>query len=182
LDGGAGNDTVFGDAGNDSIISGSGTDVLYGGADADYLVRKGGVGALGDADPTDLSVGLAGGRRSATELSQAGDMTASLQNSTTLTLAGPSGHGFKLLGSWSKISTGGADTFKAAGTIKVQTDLFTMPLLVAPTTAPLTITTSADRWDGAGTVTSMSINQGTASVGTNLLGTLFNSAFGLDVS
>lgn len=56
IDGGAGDDVIYGEAGDDTITTGSGNDVVYGGDDADTITATGGDRVDGGAGGRDADV------------------------------------------------------------------------------------------------------------------------------
>ena len=60
LQGGTGNDNVYGEGGNDALLGGDGNDYIYGGAGNDRIWGQGGNDALDGGAGSDLIYGLAG--------------------------------------------------------------------------------------------------------------------------
>ncbi len=122
------------------------------------------------------------------ELAAQGTLAASLSGDhKTLTLSGPGGAGFSLIGNWNDNATSSnADTFTAVGTvnspIELASALGNIPIVTGPN--GITITTSADSWIGAGAVTNISLT-GLPNLGVNtstgIFGTISNE-LGLSLS
>src|SRR6185436_17836053 len=92
----------------------------------------------------------------AEELGAQGMMGASLFKNTYLTLSGPGGAGFRILGNW-KSDGAAAETFTGSGSMTLETALGNIPFVVS-SSAPLTIRTSADSWAKAGVVTDITLS------------------------
>jgi Ca2+-binding RTX toxin-like protein len=189
LDGGAGIDTVDGGAGDDVISASPGLDTATGGPGDDLLIRNDYAINFDGGTGNNKAAGLAPGRRTPQELSQVGDLMAVLQDNgdgtQTLTLTGPSGHGFQLVGKWKvAASAAGTETFEADDTVTLKSDAklptgpLSIPLPVNPKN-PLTVTTTADHWDNAGIVDVFSWKAGPG-FGTGGPLSQFKSKFGID--
>jgi hypothetical protein len=154
LIGGSGDNTFWID-GNDTIVPGSGNNVTY---------------------------GLAGGRLTTAELGAKGQLAVSLSGQT-LTLSGPGGAGFQIVGNWAQSGEGTASTFAASGSLTLKSALGNIPLVV-PAAAPLTVNYSADNMSvNEGVVTNITLSgiPDLSVNGTGLLKSLSKEA-GLDVS
>jgi Ca2+-binding RTX toxin-like protein len=199
LTGGPGNDvisaadfsgpvTVNGGAGNDLIQGGAGSDVLIGGAGSDVFMRSGGTDSNSDfVAGTDTVFGLVNRALTPAELSRAGSLGVALVGDT-LTIAGPSGAGFQIVGGWFRGTIPGPggtvnESFSATGALTLKTALGDMPFL-APATAPLRFSTAPDTFTSFGTVTALSWDVGPGLVTSTLTSPLhgFLSTFGISLT
>jgi hypothetical protein len=155
-DGGAGNDFLQGGSGADYLDGGSGTDRVYGMAGNDAAVYGAG-DTYWDEAGENVMIGLAPNWTPRNESPVSGALGAQLSGDT-LTLTGPTGAGFQLVGNWQRTpyTSGGltSEQFTARSTVTLRSALGGIPIPVTPA-APLTFDTRADRWDGFGAVTSV---------------------------
>ncbi|WP_020474734.1 hypothetical protein [Zavarzinella formosa] len=109
------------------------------------------------------------------DLNQGGDMTASLENKTDLTLTGPTGAGFKLRGNWtdtlSNLGNGQySHTFKSSGAVTLVTGSVLSNFQINPGSNSITITTKAGRQaDSFGVFDKFSMNVGSFNLPTSTL-------------
>jgi hypothetical protein len=154
LIGGSGDDTFWID-GNDTVDPGAGNNVTY---------------------------GLAFGRLTPAELEATGQLAASL-NGSTLTLSGPGGAGFQIVGNWVRTGAANVSSFTASGHLTLKSALGDIPFVAAPA-APLTIQFAADGlFSSEGVVTGIKLSgiPDLSVNGTGPLATLSNE-LGLNVS
>src|SRR5439155_1810314 len=111
---------------------------------------------------TNKVFGLVNGSLTPAALGASGNLAVALEGNT-LTVAGPGGAGFSLVGNWVRSTAPGstagtvAETFTATGSLTLQTAVGDLPLIV-PTAAPLQFTTVADTFTNFGDVSSVSWN------------------------
>lgn len=179
IEGGDGDDSLMGGSGRDELIGGdgrdnlrgeSGDDILRGNAGRDFLLGGDGNDTLfraaddiivnGDAG-TNRIYGLTGLRQTDAQLGQTGVLLVSLDGNT-LTLNGPTGHGFEIVGNWQRFDLGGgAELFRGTGDLILRSALGDISF-TAPTFLPLEFRTASDGVTFGGEVTDVSWASGDA--------------------
>jgi hypothetical protein len=128
LNGGSGNDVFRGSPGNDCYSGGGGNNVLYRNGYRGTFTRFGGSGA-------DYTVGLATGALTDADLNATGAFIVTLAHSQTdtgshdtLTLNGPSGAGFNVVGQFVQSTSNGMVHYINSGPASLKTALGDVPI------------------------------------------------------
>jgi hypothetical protein len=120
---------------------GSGQATLDGGTGANTFWIKNGDTIVPNGS-NNVTYGLVGGHLTPAELGAQGQLAASLSG-TTLTLSGPGGAGFRIVGNWKQSGTGSSAQFTASGNLTLDTAVGNLPFYAMPV-LPLTVSYSAD--------------------------------------